>query len=226
MNINILDIFPQITDNILFNNVDKNKISKLLCGNADDISLKKYFASEIILSPDIETIPIGIVIDGIIEITSATQKHKVILKTAGKGAMFGIANLYATDSEFPSQITAKTDSEILMINPNLFKKIIESDPVIMKNYLYFLSNKILYLNKKISSYTIGNTDCKLSYYLYENEVDGVVRLNNSLSDISVMLNMGRASLYRSLDKLIEENIICKDGKNIYIIDKEKLKNYI
>ena len=223
---NILDIFPQITDNILFNNADKEKIVKQLNVDGEDITLKKYLASEIILSPDIKTVPIGIVTDGIIEITSATPKHKVILKTAGKGAMFGIANLYATEAEFPSQITAKTDSEILIIQPNLFKKIIECDPVIIKNYLYFLSNKILYLNKKISSYTIGNTECKLAYYLYENEIDGVVRLNNSLSDISVMLNMGRASLYRSLDKLIEENIICKDGRNIYIIDKEKLKNYI
>ena len=223
---NILDVFPQITDNILFNNADKDKLKTLLTKESDDIVLKKFSASETILSPDIKTVPIGIVVNGIIEITSAAQKHKVILKTAGSGSIFGIANLYATQAEFPSQITAKTDSEILIINPDIFRKIVESDPVITKNYLYFLSNKILYLNKKIASYTLGNTECKLAYYLYENEVDGVVRLNNSLSDISVMLNMGRASLYRSLDKLVEENVIHKDGKNIYITDKEKLKNYI
>ena len=223
---NILDIFPQITDNILFKNVDKGKINEILSFDSEDIVLKKYLASEVILSPEVKDIPIGIVINGIVEITSAAQKHKVILKTAGKGAIFGIANLYATESEFPSQITAKTDSEILMISPDIFRRIIESDPVIMKNYLYFLSNKILYLNKKIASYTVGNTECKVAYYLYENEVEGVVRLNNSLSDISVMLNMGRASLYRSLDKLVEENVIYKDGRNIYITDIEKLKNYI
>ena len=223
---NILAVFPQITDNILFNNADKNKLKKLLLEESDDIVLKKFSPYEIILSPDIKTVPIGIVVNGIIEITSAAQKHKVILKTAGSGSIFGIANLYAMQAEFPSQITAKTDSEILIINSDIFRKIIESDPVITKNYLCFLSNKILYLNKKIASYTVGNTECKLAYYLYENEVDGVVRLNNSLSDISVMLNMGRASLYRSLDKLVEENAIYKDGKNIYIKDMEKLKNYI
>ena len=135
---NILDVFPQITDNILFNNADKNKLKKLLLEESDDIVLKKFSPYEIILSPDIKTVPIGIVVNGIIEITSAAQKHKVILKTAGSGSIFGIANLYATQSEFPSQITAKTDSEILIINPDLFRRIIESDPVITKNYLYLV----------------------------------------------------------------------------------------
>ena len=129
---NILDIFPQITDNILFKNVEKGKINEILSFDSEDIVLKKYLASEVILSPEVKDIPIGIVINGIVEITSAAQKHKVILKTAGKGAIFGIANLYATESEFPSQITAKTDSEILMISPDIFRNIIESDPVIMK----------------------------------------------------------------------------------------------
>ena len=45
----------------------------------------------------------------------------------------------------------------------------------------------------------------------------------SISDIAVMLNMGRASLYRALDKLSAEGIISKDGRRIKIINKSKLK---
>ena len=33
-------------------------------------------------------------------------------------------------------------------------------------------------------------------------------------------------LQDQIDKLVEENVICKDGRNIYITDIEKLKNYI
>ena len=95
-----------------------------------------------------------------------------------------------------------------------------------ENYLAFLNNKIIYLNKKISSYTAGNNENKLLYFLSENEVDGKVSIDTSISDIAIMLDMGRASLYRALEKLEGENIIKRNGKYIVILDREKIKKNI
>ena len=103
---------------------------------------------------------------------------------------------------------------------------LESNSLLMKNYLEFLSQKIVYLNKKISSYTAKSTESKVAYFLCENEVDDVVSTDMSFSDIAVMLDIGRASLYRALDKFESENLTKRDGKIITIQNKEKLKNYI
>jgi len=66
----------------------------------------------------------------------------------------------------------------------------------------------------------------LAYFLSENQIDGIVSTEVSISDIAVMLNMGRASLYRAFDKFESENIISRDGRTIRITNLEKLKKYI
>ena len=218
---NIYDIFPDVRKNRIFFNADEEKVKKYLSDDA--ITVVEYRAQDIILSPNANEVKVGIVLDGKIEIASPENTHKVLLKTAGRGTIFGIANLYANADGFPTQVSAKNDSSVLFISPSAFRDLLESDIVIMKNFLSFLSGKIGYLNKKIVSYTAGNTEQKLAYFIYENSVDGSFSADISISDIAVMLDMGRASLYRAFDNLESEGIIKRDGRKIYVFDKEKLK---
>ena len=127
---------------------------------------------------------------------------------------------------FPSIVKAKKQTTILMISPEIFKKMINASPMLMNNFIGLLSKKIVYLNKKISSYTVGTSENKLAYFIYENEIDGIVSANMSFSDIAVMLDIGRASLYRALEKLESENLIKREGKTIAVLDKENLKKLI
>ena len=139
--------------------------------------------------------------------------------------MFGIANLYSKDV-FPSTITARSDAKILFIDETAFKKLIENDAKLLSSYLCFMSNKIVYLNKKICSLTAGNTAKKLAAFLLDNECDGTYSLPSSISALADMLNVGRASLYRAMDVLIEERLIERNGKTIIIPDKNSLLKFI
>ena len=218
---NIYDVYPEVAQNRIFFGANPETVKKFLCDKALDIVL--YKVQDIIISPVTNDIKIGIVLEGKIEIAAPQNAHKVLLKTAGRGTIFGIANLYADTDEFPTQISAKTDTRILFISSDAFRDMLESDMTLMKNFLTFLSKKITYLNKKIVSYTAGNTEQKLAYFIYENSVDGVFSADVSISDIAVMLDMGRASLYRAFDYLEGEGIIKRDGRKIYVLDKQKLK---
>jgi CRP-like cAMP-binding protein len=170
----------------LLKNVDKEVVKKYLCDEA--IAVKKYINSEVILSPETEDFFIGIVVCGTVEIFSTSQSHKVLLKTAGAGAMFGVANLYSEEASFPSKIISKGNTQILLISVEAFKALLENNSIAMKNFLSFMSQKVLYLNKKIASYTVGNNESKVAYFLLDNNVDGVVELNINLSDVAVMLD--------------------------------------
>ena len=218
---NIFDVFPELTQNSIFCDTNLEAVGKHLCDEA--LEVVEYKSQEIIISPESNEVKIGFVLDGRIEIAAPQNAHKVLLKTAGKGTVFGIANLYAETDEFPTQISAKTDTKILFISPTEFRKLLESDMILMKNFLSFLSKKITYLNKKIVSYTAGNSEQKLAYFIYENSIDGVFSADVSISDIAVMLDMGRASLYRAFDYLEGEGTIKRDGRKIYVLDKQKLK---
>jgi len=218
----IFDVFPEIEELKLFKNVERATIEKYLTD--DNISVSRYSQDDVILSPVTKELKIGIVLSGIVEITSLNNSHKALIKTASRGFLFGIANLYAENCLFPTNISAKTDTEIVLISPDAFREMLESDTLLMRNFLAFLGQKIVYLNKKIISYTAGNTEQKVAYFLAENAVDGVVSTEMSLSDIAVMLDMGRASLYRAFDTFEADKIIERHGRSIKILDKIKLKN--
>ena len=221
---NIFDYIPQIEKHPLFKNVNVSTAAKYLCD--ESLEAVDFSASDTIITAESKRVPIFAIISGTVEILCPTEGHKVLLKTMGAGSFFGVANLYATDTAFPSTVRAKKQTKVLMIKPEAFTAMLSNEPDLMANYLEFLSKKIIYLNKKISSYTAKNTENKVAYFLCENEIDGVISTDISFSDIAVMLDIGRASLYRAFDKFEADELIKRNGKTITILNKEKLKNYI
>lgn len=220
----ITELVPQILKHPIFKGIDEATISRHLTD--EKVYTHTFEPSSVIIAPDNKNTPISIILSGTVEILCSNSDHKVLLKTSGVGTIFGIANLYADSQTFPSTVCAKTETKVVTFDKESFKAMLEAEPQILNNFLVFLSNKVIYLNKKIASYTAGNNEKKLAFFISENEIDGVVSKEVSISDIAVMLDMGRASLYRAFDKLESENIISRDGRKIYITDREKLKKYI
>ena len=106
----------------------------------------------------------------------------------------------------------------MFVSSDAVKALIENDKSVMHSFLCLLSNKIVYLNKKISSLTAGSAERRLSVYLSENAKDGIFTLTTSASALAAMLDIGRASLYRALDKLEADGGIERCGKSIIIKD--------
>ena len=213
-----------ISNHPIFRNIESETISKHFSN--ESFTQNSYSPSTVIIHPNESNTNIYIVIKGTVEIQCPKAGHRVLLKTSGVGTIFGLANLYAPNETFPTLVSAKTYCEVLVIDHKIFKGMLESEPQIMSNFLVFLSKKVIYLNKKIASYTVGNNEKKLAYFLFENEINGTVSINMSISDIAIMLDMGRASIYRAFDKLEADGLISRQGRNIQILNKEKLKNFI
>lgn len=205
--------------------------NRILCV-ADEKNIKKYIqeasvcicnfnSGDVIYSPTSQKKSVGVVISGKVVASS----DNALLKVIHENDMFGIANLYSND-DFPSVITARSASSVLFIEEAAFKALLENDTKLLKVYLEFMSNKIVFLNKKISSLTAGNTEKKLAAFLIDNQRDGVYSLPVSISALADMLSVGRASLYRAMDSLAAEGLILRDGKIITIPDKNALLNFI
>ena len=179
-----------------------------------------YRSGDVIYSPESSKKCVGIVLSGKV----AALSENALLKIISENDIFGIANLYSQDS-YPSTIVAKTAAEVLLIEEGAFKALLENDSNLMKTYLSFMSNRIVYLNKKIASLTAGSAEKRLAVFLVDNQQDGVYSLTTSISSLADMINVGRASLYRALEALSEEGLILREGKNIIIKDKNALLKY-
>lgn len=220
---NIYEIYPQITQNPIFKNADRETVNR--CLNDSTMTVKHFETNELVYSPETDKKSVGLIICGSAAVTSLSGNENVVLKTHRAGNMFGVANLY-TDEPPPSIINAAEPTEVLFIDGEAFCSVIENDMNAMRAYLAFLSKKIIYLNKEISTFTAGSAEKKLAFFLCENQQDGRFEPSFSMSHLAEVLGVGRASLYRALDSLEAEGLIKRADKAILIPDKYRLSKII
>ena len=212
----LLEFYADIKKHPIFKSSDDDAINKYITDT--DLHIEKYTAGEDICSPCTANQSVGVIIRGCATVSSKDEEKSVLLRTMGAGAVFGIANLYAENIEFPTRIVAKTACEVLFIKKDAIRALIENDKNTLRSFLAFQSNKIVYLNKKINSFTAGGAERRLSLFLLDNAVDGVYAADVSMSALAEMLDIGRASLYRAFDALEAAGCIERKDKKTIIIN--------
>jgi hypothetical protein len=101
--------------------------------------------------------------------------------------------------------------------------IIGNDANVAHDYIIFLSDKICFLNRKIIAFTAKNADAALAGFLLEGAgAEDTVSLN--MTRVASTLDIGRTTLYRAMDALMRDGCIAYDGREIRILDREKLRS--
>ena len=195
------------------------------CFGESDCALCEFSAGEILYSSDTKTVCVGVLLSGSADIYTQGTQSRTLLKTAVPGEMFGIANLYATDDAFPTVICAKGAVRVLFLEGEAFRRFIETDAAVLRFYLRFLSKKIVYLNRKIATFTAGSAEHRLALFLLENHKNGKDSPAYSMTKLADALGLGRASLYRAVDKLVALSLIEHQGGRITLLDPEAIKAF-
>ena len=91
-----------------------------------------------------------------------------------------------------------------------------------ENYIRFLSERVRFLNHKIAGFTGGQADCRVVVWLLEHAQGAEVCLPRSMTEWAQSLNIGRSSLYRSLDALTEAGLIRRTGRQVVLADRTGL----
>ena len=94
--------------------------------------------------------------------------------------------------------------------------LVNSYSEISLNVIRFLTDRIAFLNKKISTFSEKSTMQRLcSYLIGEYEKHGEV-IPFSPTKISAKINVGRASVYRDTARLVELGYAAVDDKTIIL----------
>ena len=213
-------ILPELRSHRILGVADPAKVAACLCEKSLQISLTE--AGEEICSPESRPHFVGILLEGRATVNSADGARAVRLRTVGKGATFGVATLFAEENPFPTRITAATRCRVLLIEAAAFRRLLLADRAAAEAFMTFLCDRIVYLNKKIASFTAGSAERRLALFLCDNECDGICSIDVSYSTLSEMLDIGRASLYRALDALEAEGLILRRDRTVTLTDKQAL----
>ncbi len=197
----------------LFHGFNVKEIEDFLC------SIKAYregisSGENILLEKDGKN-RMGILLSGALKILSPSDG--TVLNHLEPGSLFGVSCLYGEKSA-DTVIVATKASTVLFLNGE-DSEILWENSKLRKNLISFLTNRIRFLNQKIASFTAHGSEEKLLCYLQQNaDESGKITLARSYAELARALHLGRASLYRAMERLEQRGVMKKNGKELLLLD--------
>lgn len=208
----------------LFRGSPPSVLARILA--VSDCTAAEYEKNEVVYDKTNFYRSLGIVLEGRLRVTKENaDKRPIVMSTLQRGAIFGAAALFNSEPEYATKLTAIERSRVLFLPQRLVKRMIEREPDIAENYIRYLSERILFLNRKIYFLTAGTAEQRLAGFLLDNLAVGEFsEMPMTMHRLADALNMSRASLYRAFDELTASGAVSKQGKLVCINNAELLKN--
>lgn len=134
--------------------------------------------------------------------------------------------LFGNRNRFPVNVIALSDGELLLIEKQVFLKMLMKHDILLVNFMDMISNRSQFLSEKIKFLNFKTIKGKLAYYILQRAgKDGITTtLGMTQNDLSDYFGVARPSVARALGELETEGFIEAKGKSIKIIDKAGLAN--
>lgn len=206
----ILDTLKEVT---LFNGIDENDIKSLIpCLN---YRIKTFDKGSNIILPDEVVENIGIVIEGIAEITKEDiEGNKTIVSILTKGNMFAESIVCRKNKKSPVCVTSIEECKVLFIS---YDKVIRSctnrcefHVNLINNLLITIAEKNFILNNKIDILLLKGLRERIAKFLirkYKESGQTSFNINLNRNRLAEYLNVSRSALSRELSRMKDENII-------------------
>ena len=195
----------------IFKDADEKILTSVLNTYGKSVS---YAKNDIVFSRETYSPVLCLIIKG----EARVSKGETVISHLKDGEIFGAAFLYNQSYEFENTVTALTPLKVVIIEKDGVNELIKCDSSISFNYISYLSERIGFLNSKIEGYTKPSAEEKLMLYLKKNADinNGKCEISVSMTELSHVLQISRASLYRVIETLENQGKICRDGKKIYV----------
>lgn len=207
----------------LFNNADESTVREIADNYA---SLSVCEKNSVIFSETKYTRALVIIVKGKVSVTKKNGNGKILMSILGEGDIFGMATMFYEEENFLTEITALEKVTMLTVPKDSLVKLFSLYPIITENYIKILSERIHFLNKKISTYTKSETIQKTASLILQNcdSEKKISVLPYSITNAADALNIGRASVYRAFESLENSGYIKRNGRKIEILDSAALEN--
>lgn len=138
------------------------------------------------------------------------EGKQLTIETLKAPQLLAPAFIFSSENRFPVNIEAKESCEILVVNKTVFLDFMHQHPIVMHNFLQLVSNRTLFLSKKLNAFALQSLKSRILNYL---------RMHGSIlnqQEVAQILGVARPSLARALSELANENCIRMEGKEIQI----------
>lgn len=177
--------------------------------------IRSYKADSLIMIQGSECSYLSLLTEGKVNALLMNDEGKqVIIEDMQAPRAIAPAALFATESRYPVYIQSVTDCKIFYIDKTQFEELMHKEEVIMKNFIRLLSDKSIFLSKKINTFALQTLKERLVSYLKNNVEERITQ-----QELANRLGVTRPSLSRVLSELINEGTLSVENRKIFINDK-------
>ena len=220
-------MFEVLKDSPLFRGLEINDIESIISSTPHQV---KSFASKEMLALSGERV------DKALILLSGKLKGKMVdfsgnslrIEELEPPQMVAAAFLYGPQSQFPVNLSALSDGEMLIIYKPHFTSMLSKDLRVLNNYLNIVSSKAQFLSGKIAFLSFKTIREKIAFFILQ-QIDretAIVDLKKSQKNLAELFGVARPSLARTISEMESEGILKWERDKVIVIDKKGLNSIL
>ena len=186
----------------LFEGVNKDGIAEFLKNASKKISSYKKGVIAIFQDSLCKSLSLLCQVMLLAKMTNAEGKEIVIEHLAAP-EILAPAVIDGTENSFPVTLQAEDDVIIWSLAKDDFLKMMETDDALLRNFLRQISDRSVFLSRKLNEFALQNLSTRIVSYLQRS---GVI---TNIQDVAFIMGVARPSLSRTLSAMVEEGVLIK-----------------
>lgn len=219
------DLTIILSKSSLFKDIEQADLELFLANNL--YKIKEYTKNDVFALAGDQVNHLMLVLSGSLIARMVSESGKSIqIDKIDEGRIVAPAMLFATNNVFPVNVIPEGNVSVFFMHKNSFLKAMHQNEKLLHNFIRIVSDINRFLSTKIHSLSLKTIRGKLAeYILLELEKQGEeskIIFSLTKQELADKFAVARQALSRSLSELEEEGLILIEGKEIVILDKNKL----
>lgn len=186
--------------------------------------IKKFKKNDVVFFRDEKVDGLFIVIMGLLSAEMLKSNGDVQkIENLSNGDIIGSAFIFGEDNNLPVDLIVLEEGMLLHIDKNNLLQAFNTNEKFLINFLDEISDKTQFLSNKVwKSFNNKTIKEKVLDYILENTQSNKVIFKHSIKELAELFGVSRPSLSRVISEFVEDEILKRDGKNKFILNKEKI----
>lgn len=186
----------------LFAGADKDVLNNFLLNAPHKIS--SFRKGDIVVMQDSPCRSLMLLCQGSLSARMTNSEGKeVTIEILHAPEILAPAFLYASENKFPVTLLAEEDIKIWSLSKDEFLRMMETDTRVLRNFLRNISDRSLFLSRKLNEFALQSLSTRIIGYLKRNEVI------NNVQDVAFIMGVARPSLSRTLSSMVDQGLLQK-----------------
>lgn len=144
---------------------------------------------------------------------TSTEGREITIETLEAPEVLAPAFIYGSDNRFPVTLISEGNSVVWTLAKDEFLKLMEKDKGVLGCFLKNISDRSVFLSKKLNEFALQSLSTRIVSYLKHNG-----KISN-VQELAFIMGVARPSLSRMLSSMLESGIIEKNEYGYILSDK-------